>query len=818
MMSEPSAIPTRLTPIRLPAPSGRAVLGRVPVPITTLVGREQDVAAVSALLRDPAVRLVTMTGPGGVGKTRLALQVAVELAADFADGIAFVDLASIRDPAIVAPTIAHDLGLRTRGDQPAQEMLESFLHTREALLVLDNFEQIVAAGPQITDLLRACPDLKVLVTSRTLLHVSGERAVPVSPLSLPRRSGGSGQLAAQAASSQSPAQVLFGSEAVRLFVERTREVRPGFALTEANAAAVAEICRRLDGLPLAIELAAARGQLFTPQALLERLDPRLPQLTHGPRDLPARLQTMRDAIAWSYDLLTSPEQEVFRCLGVFQGGCTLEAAEAVCESPTVPDVIGAVESLVEQSLVRVIDTNGTDAPRLVMLETVREFANELLIESGQQEVRRRHAAYYLDLATRAGQTFWGDEPGDLRRLIFPEAGNLRGALDWAFEHGEVEMALRLAATMFDPHSITGSNAREQRIWLQRALALPGGELASRVRALTHGAALAVVEGKLAEGLALTQEALSLARQHDDLFGIAEASRIRGSLLTHAGDLEGAHRALRDSLSGFRALNAQGRIGWTLFTLAASEGYEAVDEGGVESDLANVTAACEEALTIFREIDHGRGRSAVLICYAANAHKRRDLPKALAIAREGLLADWAERELVFHYLEVIADIAGRVGQAEAAARLYGASAEQRELSGRPLEPAYYEEYERDVAFARQALGAEAFAASFAAGRALTTDLSVAEALAFTLTESAPSAINLPPRASEILPLLAAGMSNPEIAGALFLSVRTVERHVASLFQILGVHSRSAAIEAAVGAGLLTESAISEGAIPTASTQP
>ncbi len=307
MSTDPTAIQRRVAPIPLRQPTGRAVLGRLPVPVSTLVGRERDVAAVAALLRDPAVRLVTLTGPGGVGKTRLALQVAAEVEDEFADGVAFIDLASIRDPTLVAPAISHELGLRPSGDQAAEAAVEAFLHTREALLVLDNFEQVVEAAPRVTELLRACPRLKTLVTSRTLLHVSGERAVPVPPLSLRRETRDVRRENEDL--THDSRLTSHASDAVRLFVERTRGVRPGFVLTEANAADVAEICRRLDGLPLAIELAAARGQLFSPTALLARLEHRLPELNHGPRDLPARHQTMRDAIAWSYDLLTPTEQD-----------------------------------------------------------------------------------------------------------------------------------------------------------------------------------------------------------------------------------------------------------------------------------------------------------------------------------------------------------------------------------------------------------------------------------------------------------------------------------------------------------------------------
>jgi predicted ATPase len=353
----------------------REEAARLTAPLTTLVGREPEIAAVAALLREPTVRLVTLTGPGGVGKTRLALAVAGELAGEFADGVAFVELAAVRDPALVGEAIVQALGIRRTDDQPAQATLTALLRDHELLLVLDNFEHVVTAGPQLTELLWAGPRLKALVTSRSLLHVSGEQAAAVPPLALP--------------------------EAARLFAERARAMRADFALTADAAPAVAEICARLDGLPLAIELAAARGGVFSPAALLARLEQRLPLLTAGPRDLPARQRTMRDAIAWSHELLTAFEQAVFRRLAVFVGGFAVEVAEAVCAEA---DVAAIVESLASQSLLRAVvpaaDGPGGEA-RLTMLETVREFAEERLAASDEEPaIRRAHSTYYAALGER----------------------------------------------------------------------------------------------------------------------------------------------------------------------------------------------------------------------------------------------------------------------------------------------------------------------------------------------------------------------------------------------------------------------------------
>ncbi len=778
-----SPAPTPISPLRTPS---TRTLAPLPIPPTPLLGREREIAVAGALIQRDDIRLVTLTGPGGVGKTRLAIAVAAAVAAAFADRVAYVELAAIRDEALVAPAIARALNVGEFGDRPAAERLAAHLREQELLLVLDNFEQVVGAAPLISDLLRVCGGLKVLVTSRSVLRLSGERNVAVPPLPLP-----------DPETLDSPAG-LKGYAAVRLFVERAQAANADFVLAADNAPAVAAICRRLDGLPLAIELAAARGQMFSPMALLARLDPRLPQLAHGPRDLPARLRTMRDAIAWSYDLLAPEEQAVFRCLGAFEGGCTLEAAEAVCGSPAVPDVVAAVESLARQSLVRVVDTpdgGAAGTPRLALLETVREFAVEQLAESREDAAaRQRHAAYFLELATHAERTLWGDEPGDLRGLIWSEEGNLRAAVSWTIESGDAETALRLARVMFDPQSFTGDNAREQQTWLRRALALPGGSPESRVRTLLRGAWLLGIDD-LAGAVALAEEALALARRHDDGFGVAEALRILGSLETNAGDAARARRCSLDALEGFRTLGEQGRVGWTLHQLSVLDGV------GDEADLVNAAGYCEEALAIFRDLGHVRGVESMLQWRAVIAYKLGDLPRALASAQEGLAMPrpaWRSSD----YLDRIADIAGLSGRPETAARLYGAADAQRERAGRRIELAFRAEHEGRVDIARRALSQEAFSAAYAAGQELAPEQAVAEALATRWEFAAAPSVVLSPREREIFRLLAAGQTNRAIGEALFISARTVDSHVARIFRKLEVRTRAEAIDAGLAAGLVT----------------
>src|SRR5215207_6071760 len=404
----------------------------LPTQPTPLIGRERELEEVLSMLRSTHVRLLIFTGPGGTGKTRLGLQAAAELTDEFEDGVFFVALAAIRDPALVAPTITRTLGLTESSNQPPEEILKGYLRDRQTLLVLDNFEQILASAALLDALLSAAPGLKVLATSRTALRLYGEHEFAVPPLSLPDTG------------SLPPVEHLTRYEAVRLFLDRARAIRPDFSLTEENAPAVIEICSRLDGLPLAIELAAARIKLLPPQAMLSRLGNRLKLLTGGARNLPERQRTLRNAIAWSHEMLDEGEKTLFARLAVFSGGSTLEAIEAVCdaEGDLPVDALDGVSSLLDKSLLR--QEEGLEGePRFAMLETIREYAREELEESGDaEEVKRAHAEYFLALAEEADPELKG--PGQLEWLqrLETEHDNMRAAFTWALRQEEVELGLQ----------------------------------------------------------------------------------------------------------------------------------------------------------------------------------------------------------------------------------------------------------------------------------------------------------------------------------------------------------------------------------------
>ena len=445
-----------------------AQFNNLPAQLTSLIGREQEVAVVCSLLQRADVHLVTLTGTGGIGKTRLGLAVATELLDTFTDGVCFVPLASISDPALVVPTIAHLLGLEhthtgSGSVQVDMEYLKAFLQDKHFLLVLDNFEQVVRASPDLTELLVTCPHLNILVTSRAALHLRGEHEFPVPPLAFPKRI-------------QSPAsEDLVQYAAITLFLQRALAVKPDFAITKANIHAIATICKHLDGLPLAIELAAARIKVLPPQALLQRLTHRLAVLTGGAQNVSARQQTLRNTIAWSYNLLDEAEQWLFRQLSVFVGGCTLEAIEAVSDAfeQRAARVLDGVASLIDKSLLRQTEQEGEE-PRLVMLETIREYGLECLASSGELgQTRQAHAEYYLHLAEEAEPHLYGTEQLWWFDCLEREHDNLRAVLNWSVEGKEAgqreETALRLAGVLVRFWVVRGY-VSEGRSWLEQALA------------------------------------------------------------------------------------------------------------------------------------------------------------------------------------------------------------------------------------------------------------------------------------------------------------------------------------------------------------
>ncbi len=650
----------------------------LPVQRTALIGRERELAEIFNLLSQ--TRLLTLTGPGGTGKTRLALQLAADVLDHYDDGVFLVDLANIDDPGLVVSAVGQTLGIKEGGGRPLSEALVEYFAGKRMLLVLDNMEHVVEAAPELSACLASSPDSKLLTTSRTALRLSDEQEYPVPPLGAPA--------------------------AVELFAERARAVKPEFVLN-GDREVVAEICVRVDALPLAIELAAARVKLLPPRKLLERLEQRLPLLTAGARDAPERHRTLRATIDWSFQLLDEPEQELFMRLSVFSGGCTLEAAEAVSDA-----TLDGLASLVDKSLVPERDGAGGE-PRFSMLETVREYARERLEERGEADaLAERHAAYFLSLAEEvcAGAP---DEDVEQGRPLFHELDNLRRALGWLVASGDVERELRLATAAFWG-LWTRVSLRELKAWLVSALERAGG-VDPRLRAAALGAA-ALAAANLAESEAAREyarESLVLARERGDKRQIEWALRV---LSFDEPDLDERRRLLRECERLLRELGNDAGLGWVTFLL----GRAFVDEGAFDQARDRL----EEAAAIFR----GLGRrweatnAEIEMAYLLIANGEHEAAHPIV---EEAVRTAVELQSVGLSAEAFVAVAGVRVETDpgAAAQLLSAAGTIAEEAGQPLDP---RRVERTAEAARKRLG-DRFEAEWEAGRALTLEQAATLAL-------------------------------------------------------------------------------------------
>jgi predicted ATPase/DNA-binding NarL/FixJ family response regulator/Tfp pilus assembly protein PilF len=779
-----------------------------------LIGRSADIALTLERLNEPHVRLLTLVGAAGAGKTRLAVEVASRLFDTFPDGIYFVDLAPLAEPGLLAAAIARVVQIREQRDRPLLELLQDYLDTRHLLLVLDNFEHLLSAGPQLAELLQACPSIKLLVTSRSALRLRWEAVMHVPPLAVPDLH------------SLPRVEALAEVPAVALFVHCAQRVDADFTLNQANARAVAEVCVRLDGLPLAIELAAARARVLPPQALLNRLGERLDLLTTPSHDQPARQRTLRVAIDASYELLSAAEQALFRRLGVFVGGFSLPAVAEVCDprASLGLDALAAIEWLVDQSLLRQERrAHEQDEPRFGMLETIREYALERLAQSGERaSTRRQHAAYYLGGADVALAQITSAQQSTWLRSLDADHDNLLAALAWCEEEREPDLGLRASGLLAwfwivrghvaeGRHQLTAlldlapsqaTPLRAEALRVTGSLALHQGDYAAArtlfeaslaIRREVHDApgALGPLSGLGAAAMQLGddvtaeacfQEALATQEALDDRLGMAESLNSLANLAHGRGDLTTA-RALYERSA---ALNRE--VGYRSDVVMHNLGVVAQEQG----DLAAARRHFEDSVAIKRALGDPPGLALSLAKLGEVIATMNDLATAHPLLSESLTLqrDLGDRAGIAFVLERFALTAAAHAQPERALRLAGAADALREAIGTPLAAAARDALADGLAAARDGLPTARAARLWSDGRAMPMHQAIALALAAP-TQAAQDDENprLSPREREVAILVARGLSNRDIAEQLVVSERTAENHVQRVLNRLGLRSRA-----------------------------